>query len=70
MRSYQDNYRYRWFMAPWYAEIADSLFEAYEDNYPYFQDYLDGNRPFLREHYFQWHYFKQFVKRLLRRRMS
>lgn len=67
MRSYQDNYRHRWFMASWYAEIADSLYEAYEDNYPYFREYLDGNKPFLREHYFQVHYWKQFIKRLLRR---
>lgn len=67
MRSYQDNYRHRWFMASWYAEIADSLYEAYEDNYPYFQEYLDGNKPFLREHYFQIHYWKQFIKRMLRR---
>lgn len=67
MRSYQDNYRHRWFMASWYAEIADSLYEAYEDNYPYFREYLDGNKPFLREHYFQIHYWKQFIKRLLGR---
>lgn len=67
MRSYQDNYRHRWFMASWYAEIADSLYEAYEDNYPYFREYLDGNKPFLREHYFQLHYWKQFIKRLIGR---
>ena len=38
MASYQDNYRYRWHMEPWYPEIADSLYEAYEDNYPYFKE--------------------------------
>ena len=65
MASYQDNYRYRWHMEPWYPIIADSLYEAYEDNYPYFKEYLDGNRPFLKEHYFQIHYWKQFIKRLL-----
>ncbi len=52
-------------MEPWYPEIADSLYEAYEDNYPYFQEYLDGNKPFLPEHYFQIHYWKQFIKRLI-----
>lgn len=67
MRSYYDNYRYRWFMQDWYAEIADSLYEAYEDNYPCFRAYLDGNRPFLRRHYFQPHYLKQIIKRLLSR---
>lgn len=65
MRSYQDNYRYRWFMGSWYCEISDSLFEAYEDNYPYFKEYLDGDMPFLKEQRFQWHYIKQFIKRLL-----
>lgn len=65
MASYKDNYRYRWHMEPWYPEIADSLYEAYEDNYPYFQEYLDGNKPFLPEHYFQIHYWKQFIKRLI-----
>lgn len=66
MHSYQDNYRYRWFMASWYAEIADSLYEAYEDNYPYFREYLDGDMPFLRQQRFQWHYIKQWIKRILR----
>ena len=65
MASYQDNYRYRWHMEPWYPEICDSLYEAYEDNYPYFKEYLDGEKPFLREHYFQLHYWKQFIKRLI-----
>ena len=65
MASYQDNYRYRWHMEPWYPEICDSLYEAYQDNYPYFKEYLDGSRPFLKEHYFQVHYWKQFIKRLI-----
>ena len=67
MRSYQDNYRYRWHKESWYPEIADSLWEAYEDSYSYFKDFLDGNRPFLREHYFQLHYWKQFIKRIIKR---
>lgn len=67
MRSYQDNYRYRWFMEDWYPTISDTIWEAYQDTYPYFQDYLDGKKPFLREHYYQWHYIKQFIKRLIRR---
>ncbi len=67
MHAYQDNYRYRWHKESWYPEIADSLWEAYEDSYGYFKDFLDGNRPFLREHYFQIHYWKQFIKRILRK---
>lgn len=69
MASYQDNYRFRWHMESWYPEIADSLYEAYEDNYPYFKEYLDGDRPIFREHYFQWHYCKQMIKRALRWRI-
>ena len=65
MASYQDNYRYRWHMEPWYPEICDSLYESDEDNYAYFKEYLDGEKPFLKEHYFQLHYLKQFIKRLI-----
>jgi len=55
--------------AQWDTENRfDTIWEAYQDSYPYFQEYLDGNKPFLRQHYFQWHYFKQFIKRLIRRR--
>lgn len=68
MRSYHDNYGFRWFMADWYPEITDSIWEAYQDNYPYFREYLDGNKPFLKNQYFQWHYIKQAIKHLLRRR--
>lgn len=67
MASYKDNYRYRWYKESWYPQIADSLWEAYEDSYCYFREFLDGNRPFLREHYFQFHYWKQFIKRILRK---
>ena len=67
MSSYRDNYCYRWHMEPWYPEIADSLYEAYEDNYPYFKAYLDRSRPIFPEQYFQLHYIKQFIKRLIGR---
>ena len=67
MRSYHDNYGYRWFMADWYPQITDSIWEAYQDNYPLFRDYLDGNKPFLKHQHFQWHYIKQAIKRLLGR---
>jgi len=67
MKSYQDLYRYNWFMDDWYAEHADYLHEAYLAGRRYFGDYLDGKRPFRWHHYFELHYFKQFVKRLLRR---
>lgn len=67
MKSYQDLYRYNWFMDDWYAEHADYLYEAYQAGHKYFGDYLDGKRPFLWHHYFEFHYWKQFIKRLLKR---
>ena len=65
MKAYKDLYRYNWFMFDWYDEFADYLIEAYQAGHAFFADYLDGKRPFLWHHYFELHYFKQFVKRLL-----
>lgn len=65
MKSYQDLYRYQWFMDDWYAEHADYLWEAYEAGHRVFADYLDGRKPFFWHHYFELHYWKQAVKRLL-----
>lgn len=67
MRSYWDNYRYRWHMDSENAGYLLALYEAYKDSYPYFREYLDGDRPFLKEHYFQIHYWKQLIKRILRK---
>ena len=66
MKSYQDLYRYNWFMQDWYAPFSESLQEGYQAGHEYFGDYLDGKKPFLWHHYFELHYFKQFVKRLLK----
>lgn len=65
MFSYFNNYQHRWFMNSWYPEICDSLYEAYEDSFPYFQDYLEDRKPFLRKQYFQIHYWKQYIKRMI-----
>lgn len=67
MKAYQDMYRYQWFMDDWYAECADYLVEAYEESRTFFHEYLDGSRPFLPEHYFQLHYFKQFIKGIIKK---
>lgn len=67
MHSYLDNYNYRWHKESWYPEIADSLWEAYEDSYATFREYLDREKPFLPLHWIQWHYIKQFIKRILKR---
>lgn len=67
MASYQDLYRYNWFMADWYAEHADYLHEGYLAGHQLFGDWLDGKRPFRWHHYFELHYFKQLIKRLIGR---
>lgn len=65
MRSYRDQYRYRWHMEDWYAEFTDYLLEAYQEGESYFGDFLNGSRPFFPEHYFMFHYWKQLLKRIL-----
>ena len=66
IKSYQDLYRYNWFQDDWYGPFADSLYEGFQAGHQFFGDYLDGKRPFLWHHYFELHYWKQFVKRLLK----
>lgn len=66
MKAYKDLYRYNWFMYDWYDRFADTMIEAYQAGHAYFGDYLDGRKPFLWHHYFELHYLKQFIKRLLK----
>lgn len=65
MKAYEDLYGYNWFMMDWYTPFADYLWEAYQDGCKYFGEYLNRSRPFRWYHYLQFHYFKQFVKRIL-----
>lgn len=67
MKSYQDLYRHQWYMEDWYAPFADYLWEAYQAGHSYFGEYLNGSKPFLWHHYFEFHYWKQFVKRILKK---
>lgn len=67
MKAYKDLYRYKWFYTDWYAPFADSQREGFEAGYQYFGDYLNGSKPFFWHHYFELHYFKQFLKQLLRK---
>ena len=68
MKSYQDLYRYNWYMQDWYGPFADSQYEGFLAGHEFFGEYLDGSRPFRWHHYFEWHYFKQFIKRILKRK--
>lgn len=67
MKSYQDYYRYRWFIEDYLYSEMDYHAEAYESSLTYFGEYLNGSKPFLWHHYFELHYWKQAVKRLLKR---
>ena len=65
MKAYVDLYNYRWFMGDWYGPFSDSLYEGFLAGYSYFADYIERRKPYRWYHYFEFHYFKQFVKRLL-----
>lgn len=66
MRLYEDMYQYQWFMEGDHMESVDYIYEAYQAGLGYFGDYLTKKRPFLWHHYFEVHYWKQFIKRILR----
>lgn len=66
MKAYVDLYNYNWFMDDWYGPFADSLYEGYQAGRAYFAEYLDRKKPYRWYHYFQFHYWKQFIKRLLK----
>ena len=65
MKASADLYRYNWYQDSWYGPFADSLYEGFRAGHAFFGDYLDGKKPFRWHHYFELHYFKQFVKRIL-----
>lgn len=67
MKAYQDLNRYQWFMQDWYMPFAASLYEGFLAGREFFGDYLNGSKPFRWHHYFEFHYWKQFIKRLLRK---
>lgn len=67
MKAYEDLYDYRWFMEDWFAQFAESLYEGFQSGLGYFGDYINRKKPYRWYHYFEFHYWKQFVKRLLGR---
>ena len=67
MKAYEDLYDYRWFMEDWFAQFAESLYEGFQAGLGYFGDYINRKKPYRWYHYFEFHYWKQFIKRLLGR---
>jgi hypothetical protein len=47
---------------------TDYIYEAYKDSLNYFGDYIKGSKPFKFSQYFNWHYIKQMIKRILNRK--
>lgn len=69
MKTYLQEYGYKWYMMDWYITYnhADYIFEAYEYGEKMFSDYIFRKKPIFFYQYFQWHYIKQYFKRLLRK---
>lgn len=67
MQTYQDLFRYQWNMEPRYMPLTEYMQEAYDAGREQFGDYLFGRRPFRWHHYLEIHYWKQYIKRLLKR---
>lgn len=67
MRAYEDLYNHRWFMEDWFAQFAESQYEGFQAGMTYFGDYIDRKKPYRWYHYLQLHYWKQLLKRLLKR---
>lgn len=65
MKAYEDLYDYRWYMTDWFGSFSDSLYEGFQAGLTYFGDYINRKKPYRWYHYFTFHYWKQFVKRLL-----
>lgn len=67
VKSYIDLYNYNWFMQDWYGPFSESLIEGFHAGRQFFANYLDRKEPFLWYHYLQIHYWKQYIKRILRK---
>lgn len=63
--AYVDLYNYNWFMDDWYQDFTDSIYEGFRAGREFFGVYLDRKEPFLWYHYFQFHYWKQFIKKMI-----
>ncbi len=67
MKAYEKEYQYQWFLMDWEQQFIASIREGYEEGFEYFKPYLTRKKPFCIRQYFEFHYWKQFAKRILRR---
>ena len=66
MHAYQDNFGYRWFLEDYLIPVVDYHYEAYLDGAQFFDAYMRRSKPFRWHHYFEFHYWKQFIKHILK----
>lgn len=67
MKAYQKLNRYQWHMQQWYMPLTPSLWEGFQAGMEVFGAYLSGSKPFRWHHYLELHYWKQLLKRILRK---
>lgn len=67
MKAYSRAYRYQWFMEDWSIAYCNYIREGYKDGIVYYGKYINGLEPFRWYHYFMPHYWKQMIKRIIRR---
>ena len=69
IKKYVKEYGYQWYMMEWYIKYnhIGYIYEAYQDGYSYFENYLSGNKPMFFYQYFKLNYIKKMIKRLIRK---
>ena len=67
MKSYRDVLQYQWFIEDYLISEMEYHAEAYAYSRTFFEEYLNGTSPFLWHHYFELHYWKQAIKKFLRK---
>ena len=67
MHSYREVYAYQWGFEEWMTMYFDVIYEAYDDSRKMIEYYLDGTKPFMKIHRLEWRYWKQFIKKIMRR---
>ena len=65
MKIYRKEYGYKWYINDWELQFIDSIKQACDEGYQYFEVYLSREKPFLFQHYFMFHYWKQFISHVL-----
>ena len=68
MKAYREEYQYQWFLADWEEQFISSIREGYLEGFEYFKEYLTRQKPYKVSHYFELHYWKNFVRKMIGRK--